>query len=75
MEIPIQITHTTESQGGGAGATYGVVKGIGRFFMREGVGIYELLTFPVPYPKYYEPILRPEFLWNDVDYDFPDDVH
>jgi putative exosortase-associated protein (TIGR04073 family) len=65
-EIPIQVQYTLETQGSGAAATYGVVKGLGRFFMREGVGIYEILTFPIPYPKYYEPIMEPEFLLNDA---------
>jgi putative exosortase-associated protein (TIGR04073 family) len=67
-EIPMQIQATTAKEGGGAGATYGVLKGIGHFFMREGVGIYEILTFPIPYPKYYEPILEPEFLLAESRY-------
>ena len=66
-EIPIQVHHTLETEGSGAAATYGVLKGVGRFLMREGVGIYEILTFPIPYPRYYEPILEPEFLLDDSD--------
>src|SRR5262245_57849367 len=54
-EIPIQVQRTLEQEGSGAAITYGVCKGIGHFFMREGVGIYEIITFPIPYPKYYEP--------------------
>jgi putative exosortase-associated protein (TIGR04073 family) len=65
-EIPIQIQKTLEQEGSGAAITYGVCKGIGHFLMREGVGIYELITFPIPYPKYYEPILEPEFLLNEM---------
>lgn len=65
-EIPIQIQLMVEKEGSGAGATYGVVKGFGHFFMREGVGIYEVLTFPIPYPRYYEPIIEPEFLLNEM---------
>lgn len=66
-EIPIQIQATLDQEGSGAAATYGVIKGLSRFFIREGVGIYEILTFPIPYPKYYEPILEPEFLLNEMD--------
>jgi len=66
-EIPIQIQATLEQKGSGAAATYGVIKGFGRFFMREGIGIYEILTFPIPYPKYYEPIMEPEYLLNEMD--------
>ncbi len=65
-EVPIQINKTLNEEGSGAAATYGVVKGVGHFFMREGVGIYEVLTFPIPYPEYYEPILEPEFLLNEM---------
>jgi putative exosortase-associated protein (TIGR04073 family) len=66
-EIPIQIQATMEKEGSGAGATVGVLRGFGRFFMREGVGIYEVLTFPIPFPKYYEPIMEPEFLLNEMN--------
>ena len=65
-EIPIQIQKTMDQEGSGAAATYGVVKGLGHFFMREGVGIYEILTFPIPFPRYYEPIIEPEFLLNEM---------
>lgn len=67
VEIPIQVQRTNEAEGGGAAITWGVCRGIGHFFMREGVGIYEILTFPIPYPRYYEPILHPEFLLNDME--------
>ena len=66
-EVPIQVQKTLDTEGSGAAATYGVLKGFGRFFMREGVGIYEVLTFPIPYPRYYEPIIEPEFLLNEMN--------
>lgn len=66
-EVPIQIQATLDQRGSGAAATYGVLKGIGRFLMREGVGIYEVLTFPIPFPKYYEPIIEPEYLLNEMN--------
>ena len=62
VEIPDQIVQVSREHGGGAGATWGVIKGIGRFFEREGVGIYEIITFPIPAPRGYEPIMQPEFL-------------
>lgn len=38
----------------------------GTFFMgiRVLTGAYELLTFPVPLPSQYKPILNPEFTWG-----------
>lgn len=69
VEVPIQVQRTVDREGSGAGATWGVVKGFGHFLMREGVGIYEIVTFPIPYPRYYEPILEPEFLLNEMALD------
>ncbi len=40
--------------------------GRGAFYMvgRALVGVYELVTFPIPYPANYQPILKPEFPWE-----------
>ena len=35
------------------GLGMGLVKGVGMTVLRGGVGIYETLTFPFPYPKDY----------------------
>lgn len=40
----------------GRGSVYAV--------MRAGVGIFEILTFPIPVPGDYEPVLQPEFPWE-----------
>lgn len=60
-EIPGTIAETSREHGGGAGATWGVLKGLGRFVARELVGVYEIVTFPLPFPRNYDPILQPEF--------------
>ena len=31
------------------------------------IGIYELVTFPIPIPKNYEPVIYPEFAWQHLD--------
>ena len=67
VEVPNQITKARADQGGGSGTTYGVGKGIMRWFQREGVGIYEIVTFPFPAPKGYKPIMKPE--WPNEDYE------
>ncbi|MSR77801.1 MAG: exosortase system-associated protein, TIGR04073 family [Candidatus Omnitrophica bacterium] len=38
----------------------------GSIFMVEriGVGVYEVVTFPMALPKNYKPILQPEFEWG-----------
>lgn len=42
----------------GRGGTYAVGRAL--------VGVYEMLTFYVPSPGHYEPILYPEFTWEKL---------
>ena len=56
------IEDTGRSDGILAAATYGFLKGIWNAAQRTGVGFYEIVTFPIPRPKEYKPILtQPEF--------------
>src|ERR1051326_3068997 len=61
VEVPNQITHVTSDKGGAAGVTYGVGKGLVRWVAREFTGAYDVVTFPVPFPKGYRPVMKPEF--------------
>jgi putative exosortase-associated protein (TIGR04073 family) len=67
VEVPNQITKTTAAQGGGAGVTYGVGKGLVRWIGREFAGVYDIVTFPVPFPRGYKPVMRPEFPNEDYE--------
>lgn len=67
VEVPNTITKTTADHGGGAGATYGVSKGIGRWLWREGAGVYEIITFPFPMGRQYKPVMKPEFPNEDIE--------
>lgn len=42
-----------------AGFTTGLLKGVGHFFKRLGVGVYEIVTFPIP--KYTSILTDPEY--------------
>lgn len=56
------IEDTGKSDGVFAAMTYGVFKGIAKAIQRTAVGIYETVTFPIPAPADYKPILtKPEF--------------
>ncbi len=66
LEIPKQITFTTQEMGGGAGATWGLVKGLGFAIARTASGAYELVTFPFPAPDGYKPIMDPEYVLSDL---------
>lgn len=44
------------------GAARGSVYAVGRAL----TGIYEMVTFAIPYPANYQPILKPEFPWEHL---------
>ncbi len=55
---------TVNDKEGDTAIPYGFIKGAGRFFAREGVGLFEILTFPIPLNKgKYTPILRDDVPW------------
>ena len=45
----------------------GLLKGAGMFLAREGVGIYEVLTFPFAGSHNYGPIITPATTFTDWD--------
>lgn len=71
-EILIQGYDVNQAEGALACYTYGVFRGIAFFLVREGVGVFEIATFPVPFPGLtdsknetgwgYAPILKPEWI-------------
>jgi putative exosortase-associated protein (TIGR04073 family) len=67
VEVPNQITQTTSERGGAAGCSFGIGKGLMRWIGRELVGVYEIVTFPLPIPHGYKPIMKPE--WPNEDYE------
>ncbi len=63
-EVPNTIAMINNREGNAAAASYGVVKGFGRWFFRFGAGWYEFLTFPIPtYKGSYRPFYRPNIPW------------
>jgi putative exosortase-associated protein (TIGR04073 family) len=72
MEILNQINKVHEESGPTAGLTTGVVKGISKMLQRTIIGGYELITFPIPIPKDYQPIVYPEYLAFSPDYTKPE---
>lgn len=47
-ELPVTVATINEREGNSAAAGYGMVRGIGRSFVRFGVGLYEVFLFPFP---------------------------
>jgi putative exosortase-associated protein (TIGR04073 family) len=66
-EVPNQYSSANAQGGASAAIGYGIPKGIVRWFGRELVGVYEIVTFPLPLPRGYKPIMKPE--WPEVEYE------
>ena len=64
IEIPKRMQETTQRSGAAAGWTWGLTRGIGYGFIRSAGGLYELVTFPFPAPADYQPLMRPEFVFQ-----------
>lgn len=64
MEIPKNIQATAKEENFLSGITLGLAKGGAMTFVRTGFGIYETVTFPIPLPDGYNPLLEPEFIFN-----------
>lgn len=66
VEIPKQTVMTLRRHGA-VGIIVGPVKGLGMMLYRGVMGITETVLFPVPQPGYYEPMVDPEFVWQEWD--------
>ena len=68
LELPKQIHLGSREENPVLGLGWGLVKGAGLTVLRSGVGIYEAVTFPLPYPKDfaspYEQMELPDYAWE-----------
>jgi putative exosortase-associated protein (TIGR04073 family) len=57
-ELPVQIARVNQREGNSAALSYGVVRGLGRTYMRFHSGLWEMFSFPFPVNQgTYHPIL------------------
>jgi putative exosortase-associated protein (TIGR04073 family) len=61
VELPKAMVEEDKRNGSVAAYSTGVLKGVGRFVVREAVGVWELVTF---WNSEKEPILAPEYVWD-----------
>jgi putative exosortase-associated protein (TIGR04073 family) len=75
-EITVTVATINKQEGNAAGATYGVVRAVGRTAMRHGAGFIEILTFPFPIHRgTYYPILPSDIPWIHAGYsEFPPEL-
>lgn len=69
IELPKNIYETSVEQNIFAGITLGTAKGIGMTVIRTGAGVYDAITFPFPIPEDYEPLLEPEYVLSEPEYE------
>ena len=75
-EFFVTVNQVNQTEGNSAGASYGVVRGLGRTAARHVSGLIEILTFPFPiwHGSYY-PILPPDVPYIHAGYpEFPPEV-
>lgn len=66
MEVGQQMSSVGAENGTGWAATVGLTKGILMSAARLLTGVYETVTFPLPLPAEYKPIMtNPEFFWTE----------
>lgn len=67
LEIAKGISDANIESGYFAAVSWGLLQGVFNTAVRCIVGAYEIVTFPVPLPKDYEPILKnPEFFGEEM---------
>ena len=68
IEVPKQLHRASRDPSPLRGLGRGLFKGAGLTLVRGGVGLYELVTFPVPHPKGfaspYESMELPDYAWE-----------
>lgn len=68
LEVPKQLQRARRDPSPLRGLGRGLFKGAGLTLLRGGVGLYELLTFPLPHPKDfaspYESMELPDYAWE-----------
>ncbi|MDX1973709.1 MAG: exosortase system-associated protein, TIGR04073 family [Candidatus Sumerlaeia bacterium] len=66
VEIPKTIAKEWRRTEPFTGTIMGTIKGLGFAVMRTFAGFYEIISFPFPVPRNYEPIMYPEFVLPSV---------
>ena len=66
VEVPKNIAREWRNTEPFTGSIVGLIKGFGWGIARTLAGFYEIVSFPFPIPRNYEPIMYPEFVLPSV---------
>lgn len=64
VELPKQTVLTFKNEGVVTGIFVGPLKGLGMTVVRTVTGAWEVVSFLVPAPGFYEPTLQPAYVWQ-----------
>ena len=68
IEVPKQLHMGAQEENPVVGIGQGLLKGVSLTVLRLGTGIFEALTFPIPYPKNfaspYEQMALSDYAWE-----------
>ena len=68
IEVPTQVYRGAQQANPVVGTGAGLFKGIANTILRAVVGLYDVVTFPIPYPRAYtsayEQLGLPDFAWE-----------
>ncbi len=67
VEIPAEFGRVIEKKGDLAAVFVAPFTGIAKAIGRTAVGLYDALTFPIPFPSGYKPVIEPEFVLQNTD--------
>jgi putative exosortase-associated protein (TIGR04073 family) len=67
MEVPAQIVKEDRANGPLYAASIGFARGMGFFLTRSLVGVFEVVTFPAPFPRGYRALWKPDYPWELFD--------
>jgi putative exosortase-associated protein (TIGR04073 family) len=75
-ELPTTIAKINQREGNSAAAGYGVVRGLGRSYLRFHAGLFEIFSFPFPVNRgRYYPILPSHIPYIHAGYEeFPPEL-
>jgi putative exosortase-associated protein (TIGR04073 family) len=66
LELPRQVGKSMKGVDPVTGTAIGVSKGLAWTLARTATGAFEVVTFPFPLPKNYEPIIQPEYIFKNM---------
>lgn len=67
VEIPAEVGRIIQKKGDLAAVFVAPFTGFVKAVARTAVGLYDALTFPLPLPSGYKPVIEPEFVLQNTD--------